>query len=267
MINLASDVTPEELQVFLQDTDEQLQCLDEDIIKLESDNNGDNGTLLNGIFRAAHTIKGSSAMLGYHKMADLTHAMENILDKLRRGTLSVTTEIADALLHSLDVLRILRAALTSAGEDDTDVSALVGRLEELASREECSSSTAEPDEAVATATSISLTEHERKRIRESLALGWKVYQIRMNIDKESTWAAVRCFQVLADLEEKGTVIASNPTREDIEAEKVDSHLELIFAGLLEEDESREMLNSIPDIENIRVSSCDISPFLPSLFPT
>ncbi|MCL0102639.1 Hpt domain-containing protein [Dehalococcoidia bacterium] len=113
MIDLASDVTPEELQVFLQDTDEQLQRLDEDIIKLESD--GDNETLLNGIFRAAHTIKGSSAMLGYQKMADLTHAMENILDKLRKGTLSVTTQTTDALLHSLDILRILRAALTSAG--------------------------------------------------------------------------------------------------------------------------------------------------------
>lgn len=257
MIDLASDVSPEELQVFLQDTDEQLQRLDEDIIKLESD--GDNETLLNGIFRAAHTIKGSSAMLGYQKMADLTHAMENILDKLRKGTLSVTTQTTDALLHSLDVLRILRAALTSAGGDDTDVSAVVAMLEELAGGKEGSSQTAGQDAAVATATSISLTEHERKRIRESLALGRKVYQIRVDIDKESTWAAARCFQVLADLEEKGTVIASNPSREDIEAEKVDSHLELIFAGLLEEDESREMLNSIPDIENVRVSCCDANP--------
>ena len=129
MIDLDADLSPEELQVFLQDTDEQLQLLDEDIVKLE--NEGDNPDLLQEIFRAAHTIKGSSAMVGYETMAELTHAMESILDKLRHGELSVTTEIADALLHALDDLRVLRENLTADEETDIDINAAIEQLEKL----------------------------------------------------------------------------------------------------------------------------------------
>ena len=78
------DVSSEELKVFLQEVDEQLQLLDEDIIRLEKE--ADDIDLLQGIFRAAHTLKGSSSMLGFHKMADLTHVMEDVLDRLRRGS-------------------------------------------------------------------------------------------------------------------------------------------------------------------------------------
>jgi len=250
MVTLAADITPEELQVFLQDTDEQLQLLDEDIIKLESGIN--NEEILQEIFRAAHTIKGSSAMLGYHKMAELTHAMENILDKLRKGTLSVNTQIVDALLHSLDVLRVLRGNLTSSGEKDADVVLIIATLEELAGGQTKPAQAGEPDIATIMTGALSLGESERKRLQESLALGHRVYQIRMEINKESQWAAVRCLQVWNDLEGKGVIIASNPSRGEIEAATVGFHMTLIFAGLLGGDEIKKLLGSIPEIENVRL---------------
>ncbi|MDY6911138.1 MAG: chemotaxis protein CheA [Chloroflexota bacterium] len=255
MIELAADITPEELQVFLQDTDEQLQLLDEDIIKLE--NESDNEELLQEIFRAAHTIKGSSAMLGYQKMADLTHAMENILDKLRHGELSVTTSIADALLNGLDDLRILHKNLTSSEENDIDVISIIAELNELANGEADSKDDAVSDEAETIPATVSLNEDSRKRLLESLSIGNKAYQIGVDVEKESAWASVRFFQVLNDLAEKGIIIGSNPTQEEVEAEKSESHLELVFAGTREEDEIQEILNLIPDIEKVR-----IDPYIP-----
>ncbi len=252
MVQIASDVTPEELQVFLQDTDEQLQLLDEDIIKLE--NESDDETLLQEIFRAAHTIKGSSAMLGYDMMAELTHAMESILDKLRHGELSVNTEIADALLAALDDLRILRENLTADQETEIDVTAEIARLEELANAESVAV-TAGPSEETA-AISVSVSEEGRKRLQELLSTGSKAYQITVAIEPGSPWGAVRFFQVLNDLGEKGTIIASNPTQEEIEAEKAGAALGLILAGMIEQDEINEVLGEIPDIANTSIDPYD-----------
>lgn len=101
----ANDVTPDDLKVFLQEAESLLELLDEDIIRLEQES--DNSELLQEIFRAAHTLKGSSGMLGFQSMAGLTDAMEDLLDRVRKGTLSVTPEIVDALLASLDGLKVL----------------------------------------------------------------------------------------------------------------------------------------------------------------
>ena len=84
----ASDVTPDDLKVFMQEAESLLELLDEDIIRLEQES--ENSELLQEIFRAAHTLKGSSGMLGFQSMAGLTHAMEDLLDRVRKGTLPVT---------------------------------------------------------------------------------------------------------------------------------------------------------------------------------
>lgn len=273
MVTLAADVTPEELQVFLQDTDEQLQLLDEDIIKLE--NECDNAELLQEIFRAAHTIKGSSAMLGYDMMADLTHAMENILDKLRHGELSVTTEIADALLAGLDDLRVLRGNLTSDVEICIDVSAVINTLEDLASSEAAAALAVNKPKAGKKKTKKTkvkskpgivpesdsptpISEEGRQKILESLSTGANAYRISAQVEEDSPWGAVRFFQILNELGEKGVVITSNPTLKDIEEEKVGNGLELLFVGLLEKHEICDLIKEIPDISDVNVGAFNVS---------
>ena len=95
-MNLSTDITAEDIDVFLQESEEQLRLLDEDIVRLEKEQ--DIESVLQEIFRAAHTLKGSSAMLGYDEMTRVAHAMENMLDSLRKGSLSVSTGVVDALL-------------------------------------------------------------------------------------------------------------------------------------------------------------------------
>ena len=110
-MNWLAEIDREDLEVFLQEADEQLQLLDQDIVGLERDPT--NGDILQEIFRASHTLKGSSGMLGHQRMAGMAHAMENVLDRLRKGTLAVSPQVIDALLHSLDALRLLRDELLS----------------------------------------------------------------------------------------------------------------------------------------------------------
>ncbi|MER3405590.1 MAG: chemotaxis protein CheA, partial [Chloroflexota bacterium] len=79
------DADAEDRRVFLAEMEELLQLLDEDLVRLEREPG--NTELLHEIFRAAHTIKGSAATIGHQQIAGLTHAMETLLDRLRRGEL------------------------------------------------------------------------------------------------------------------------------------------------------------------------------------
>ncbi|MCH7801398.1 MAG: Hpt domain-containing protein [Chloroflexi bacterium] len=126
-MNLSTDITAEDIDVFLQESEEQLRLLDEDIVRLEKEQ--DIESVLQEIFRAAHTLKGSSAMLGYDEMTRVAHAMENMLDSLRKGSLAVSAEVIDSLLASLDVLVELNEGLANSETPDVDIASVLARLE------------------------------------------------------------------------------------------------------------------------------------------
>ncbi len=131
-MSLATDVTAEEMQVFLEEAEEQIALLDRSIVGLEV--NGGDPQLLQEIFRAAHTIKGSSAMLGHQRMTELTHAMESLLDLLRKGKLKASEEVVDCLLQGLDILKMLRDELVLQEESDVNVAPAVAKLREVAGK-------------------------------------------------------------------------------------------------------------------------------------
>ncbi len=93
------------IQEFLIESSELIEQLDSDLVTLEE--NPDDFDLLNRIFRAAHTIKGSSGFLGFTQVSQLTHHMEDILNKLRKGEMRVSPVIMDVILESVDKLRLL----------------------------------------------------------------------------------------------------------------------------------------------------------------
>ena len=126
----SAEVSAEELRVFIEEADEQIALLDRDLVRLETE--GDDPELIQEIFRATHTMKGSSAMLGYPRMAELAHSMESLLDGLRSGRMSVSAEMVDSLLYGLDILKSLRDSLVSPEKTPADIGAAVARLESVA---------------------------------------------------------------------------------------------------------------------------------------
>ncbi len=112
------------IQEFLVESAELLEQLDQDLVTLEE--RPDDLELLNRIFRAAHTIKGSSGFLGFTQISQLTHHMEDVLNKLRKGEMVVTPTIMDVILESVDKLKLLLEEVkngTSGTVDTSDVEA------------------------------------------------------------------------------------------------------------------------------------------------
>ena len=119
-------MTEDDIKVFLAEADEQLQYLEDGLLDLEQ--NSEDPEVIAQIFRAAHTLKGSSATLGHDKMARLTHSMESALDLVRKSQTDVTPALMDLLFECLDMLRILNREIATAQDSGADVTELDDRL-------------------------------------------------------------------------------------------------------------------------------------------
>lgn len=126
-MDLELDEMKEIIGDFLIEADELISSLDTNLVKLEGAS--DDLDLLNEIFRAAHTIKGTSSFLGFEQVSGLTHKMEDILNKLRKAEMSVTPEIMDLLLESLDTLKVLLENVRSGNsEEEVNLEPIIARL-------------------------------------------------------------------------------------------------------------------------------------------
>ncbi|MCL5256783.1 MAG: chemotaxis protein CheA [Chloroflexi bacterium] len=242
-MSLSFDATAEELKLFLEEAEEQLQLLDEDLIKLESD--GANPDLLQEIFRAAHTLKGSSATIGHQRMAQLTHAMETVLDKLRKGTVSVETQIINTLLESLDALRVLTSEVESLKQSSLDITGVVAKLAAtgIASAGSVGKSSSE--------TLLTLSDNENALLSSSDD-DTHSYRLDVQVDEDSPLMAARHFQVLIELGALGEVVKSSPSAEEIESEQVGPKLALVMTSQADPKTIKDLVASISDIKSVDV---------------
>ena len=180
------------LEIFIDETKEHLQSLNEQLLILEKE--PENQDTINEIFRAAHSLKGMAGTMGYKRMQNLTHNMENVFSEIRNGKMSVTAPLVDVLFKGLDSLEGFLENIISSGDEGTDdceeIIASLNRLLQqglgIAPAEEVSASA-----AVATQTETKKKEtgdrekykefryadFEQQTIKEAVASGQHAYGI------------------------------------------------------------------------------------------
>ena len=129
---MIDDSMQEIVNDFIQEALELLDSLNENFIELEK--NPEDKEILNTIFRAAHTVKGSAGFLGFQNIVELAHSAENILNKLRQGEITLTSEMTDYLLKTMDILRSMIVTVSetgSEGEPPEGNAELIKKLNEL----------------------------------------------------------------------------------------------------------------------------------------
>ena len=260
---LAFDVTPDELVLFLSEGEEQLELLSQDLLRLE--NEGDtNSDLLQEIFRAAHTLKGSSGAIGHTRMAKLTHAVETVLDHVRHHTLPVTTRIIDLLLQSLDALRVLLEEVTTLVESDVAIDDLTTALNAIAVGE---------TESGATTTKATKTQEAPEKsasLPTTAPLApMGTYHIQATIAADCLLPAVRALQILLAAGSLGTVTASNPTNEAIEGGKVTAEHPItltLAAPTATAEQIRAAIGNILEVtvDSVTASGAATAPTTPSV---
>lgn len=243
--DLQFDLTSEDQALFLAEVDELLQRVEESLVDLERA--PDDRGLLNEIFRAAHTIKGSSATIGHTRMAALTHAMETRLDYVRKGAASVTPDLIEALLKALDVLNVLRDEVETRVAADVDVESAAAAVERRSSLREPAAPKAKskkraPKAKAAAATNTGATH------RVDIVL------------EHGPWMAVRALQVLLELGEHGRVVSSEPSQAEIEKEdaSIGERVVVLVSSERTEAELVNALSAVPELGSIRAHTLEPS---------
>ncbi|MCK4790050.1 MAG: Hpt domain-containing protein, partial [Desulfobacteraceae bacterium] len=242
--------------MFIAESQEHLQTLNEALLKLEKDPR--NVELLGQIFRVAHTLKGMAATMGFEQITELSHKMENVLDRLRTGEVVATSETIDVLLECFDLLEHLVDDIATNKQSEVDLTPLLDKLKMLSSapagriiKEKKKKKETEVKGYEVTIEG-QLDEFEQRALAEAVQKGFEGLKITVTLDKECMLKSARAFMVFKGLEQCGEVIKSIPSAEEIEDEKFDYQFEVFLLTKEGRDRVITELESISEVEKIDI---------------
>ncbi|HHW12415.1 MAG TPA: chemotaxis protein CheA [Firmicutes bacterium] len=206
------------LNVFMDECQEHLQSLNQSLLALEQD--PDNTEILNSIFRAAHTLKGASATMGFNKMSNVTHAMEDVLSLLRQSELKVNAEIINTLFEALDLLEVLAQGIMEGREEDIEIAGVIQNLQKFTTQEAVS----KPDQASERRRALQLRylPAEIDQIKQATEEGFNLYHLHVYLQDECLLKGARAFMILRELEAHGEIVRTIPTAKELEDERFDT---------------------------------------------
>ncbi len=215
----------EMISIFLEESQEHLQALNDNLLLLEKDLSAIE--LIDDIFRSAHTFKGMAATMEFHQMANLTHAMENVLDEIRQEKINLTAEMIDTVFECVDILEKIISDIQQGGTGYFEVGHIVSKLEAVLHN------------AVPFRVQKCLT----KMMKVTFAASVQLKSIR----------AIMCID---KVKEYGDILELSPSIEKIEGEEFECEFSIVFT-LTEEkyiDELHKELANITDVEDVQIIS-------------
>ncbi|GAV22532.1 chemotaxis protein CheA [Carboxydothermus pertinax] len=238
-----------EMAVFLDELEEKIQVLTDNLLLLEQSGE-DDPKVLQEIFRAAHTIKGSSAVMGFTKMSSLTHEIENIFDKMRNNELKPTSSLINILFEALDALKILRDEIVTENAEKYDTTEIIAKLKEAIMGTGAKS----PETYAPKGETAEFSGEEIEKIREFELKGYQLSEIKVYLDPAAVMKSVRAFIVLQQLKELGTVIKTVPS-EEILVKTEDFNDFIVYLATNEDDDRlQNILLTIPEVERVEISA-------------
>ncbi|MEC0091386.1 chemotaxis protein CheA [Paenibacillus macquariensis] len=247
------------LSMFIDESNDHLQSLNEKMLELES--NPDDLSIVQVIFRSAHTLKGMAATMGYEDLASLTHQMENVLDLVRNEKLTMQDFIFDTLFKSLDALESMVEDIINGGTGKADVSSIVTSLQaivlgEIPSPQGVTTSTKVDQVNDEMNHSIQLDEFQFSILDQSIVEGHRALYLEVFIREDCHLKAVRAYMVFDLLERSGEVIKTHPSVEDIEQEKFDRSFSLYYITQKSVDEMKRMILNLSEIDKVSIVELD-----------
>lgn len=222
------DINNEELlKDFFSEAEQQVEILESNVLVIEQ--NPEDRNSIDEIFRAAHTLKGGSATVEMLELSKFTHAMEDLLDEIRSGSVKVTGETVDLLLKSIDIIKLMLDARASGSIYSDDVSGIVNQLRSFipAKAEKKSSKASAPKVSIpasvppvsapkvqASASNLDIkdyfSEYEILELAETIQKDEDLYAVIVKFDESNLMNSVGGIQVFAALKDYGSVLKTVP---------------------------------------------------------
>ncbi|MBD3109423.1 chemotaxis protein CheA [Bacillus sp. AGMB 02131] len=251
------DMNQQYLEMFIEESKENIQNCNDQLLELEK--NPADLTIVNEIFRSAHTLKGMAATMGYEDIANLTHKMENILDAIRNNKLFVTAEMLDVVFDATEDLEEMVLDIATGGNGKKDVTNVVERLLALEKGKSVGEIQKAREQVAAAALAIELPRTEMKShydefeitvLEQSKEQGFSSYEITVILRDDCLLKAARVFMVFELLEKMGEVIKSTPSAEQLEEEQFDSEFTITFITKESAEEVERKIMKVSEIDKV-----------------
>jgi len=219
------DLNNEELlKDFFSEAQQQVENLESNILVIENDPT--NHEAIDEIFRAAHTLKGGSATVEMTELTEFTHAVEDLLDELRSGTIPVTEPVVDTLLSAIDIIKVMLEERANGQIYTEDVEPIKNTLKSFIPAKEPKKKKSAPvsmqpaprpvvqqpvvQETPKPAVVTDLSEYELLELKQSCQEGEKLWSITVEFDENNPMNSVGGIQVFSAIKAKGTVLKTTP---------------------------------------------------------
>ena len=246
------------LEIFIDETKEHLQTLNTQILELEQ--NSENMDTINEVFRAAHSLKGMAGTMGYKRMQNLTHDMENVFSEVRNGHIKVNASMIDCLFQCLDALDEYLSNIQESGDEGTnDNEVLIKELNDMqkgegvAAQGEQAADTTTKEAAAVTSENekwrnMTLGEPEMHVLTEAVKQAKNVIGLTVYVQESCILKAARAFLVFKALEDLGEIIISSPSAQDIEDEKFEYDFSII---MVTDSDLKQVVNAASGVSEIQ----------------
>jgi two-component system chemotaxis sensor kinase CheA len=240
------------MEIFLEESNEHLESLNNSLLELEK--TPSDRKLIDEVFRVSHTLKGMAGTMGFGKMTELTHEMENLLDEIRKQNLRIDSLLIDLLFECLDGLQVFINSIARTGsEGDFNAENLIMKIKGV-----LASGNADSKEKRNSGNGrLELNSHEIKVLEKANEQGINGYQIEVKIDESCMLKSARAFIVFNTLEKSGEIIKSVPDVEDIEDEKFKDSIKLVLISKFDSEKIRKDLMGISEINDVVVHRIDL----------
>ncbi len=250
----AWEMKEEYKEIFLEESEDQLREWEEGLLELEK--SPDNKEIIDKIFRAIHTLKGSAGFVGFEDLQKLAHDLESGLQEVRDGTKRLTPEIIEILFEGLDLCQKLISAFADGKDAGVDIDEFLGRVEKVVSGVEKSKEEKSqvkdqtpkkeiveetPEESPSEEASSSKKEKEHGDYRHR-------YAVDIKIEASSREAYLRAILVQSRLEDIGKILSVNPPIEEL----MNMGDEFRFIVTIASDSSAEEVRKAADIDQVNV---------------
>jgi two-component system chemotaxis sensor kinase CheA len=244
-------------EAFIEEGREHIEALTQSLLVLEKDPK--NTDALDNIFRSAHTLKGSSGMMGYKDLQNLAHAMEDIFDGLRKGG-EVSGDMIDVLLECIDALTTRLENIQNGIDEQLEIEPFVNKLHEFSKKTggtDTKGETVSPQEQSCQETNMGLSEKEKTRIKKALKAGKKCFLVTVKFSDDCVYHSLRANMALENLSKKGKVVKTAPKIQENVEEEIGSEFKIVFLTKTSKKEIENRTKTVCEVDKVQVDPFDV----------
>jgi two-component system chemotaxis sensor kinase CheA len=260
-----------EIAIFQEELEEKLQIINDNILLLEQQHV--TPEVIQEIFRAAHTIKGSSAVMGYDKMTELTHEIESLFDEIRHNRLEISARLVDVLFEAMDTLTELKEEIVGGAEKSVDIGPLLQKIKQIkdngSSGDDSTGDPAVVEELpglelplpagpASSLLDIEIDSVLEDVINEAELRGYHAYCLQVVFEEDCQMKEVRAFLLIETLEQAGEIIRTNPPAEDIQNGYFDNSIALVIISRQDGDQVKNLALSVAEIKDVYIRQIESS---------